>query len=154
MPPKDLAHESRVGLAFAAWWVFIWTLTGNPMGWLDGSAKWSDQLGLSAIGDAFWHLDSALIGDVVFTFFMLGASVLLLRRNLELGLYSVVAIGLSIVGAPVSSMPRHVLVAFPAFGLVADRLGPRWTLALAILFALVQANQVWLSFVAQPPLAP
>ena len=57
-------------------------------------------------------------------------------------------------GAPVESMPRHALVAFPAFGLIASRLGARRTLVLALIFAAFQVNDVLLAFVGPMPLAP
>ena len=149
-----LATVVSVTVAFAAWWVFIWQLTGNPLGWFDGSAHWSYHLGIPAMWDAVVHLASPGFLDVTFIGLMFGAAVLLVRRNLELGLYSLVAIGLSMLGAPVSSMPRHAIVAFPAFGLLADRLGPRRTLLLAIVFAVFEANSVWLSFIPWIPSAP
>ena len=150
----SLATAVAVAAAFAGWWGFIWLLTGDPLGWFLGSARWAYNLGLPAIWDTVVNVASPGFLEVVFVTVMLGASVLLMRRNLELGLFSVVAIGLSMLGAPVSSMPRHALVAFPAFGLLADRLGPRKSLALAIVFAAFEANAVWLSFVATRPFAP
>ncbi|HYL40874.1 MAG TPA: hypothetical protein VET90_06160, partial [Candidatus Binatus sp.] len=150
----SLATVVAVTLAFGAWWIFIWRLTGDPLGWFQGSAHWSYTLGIPAMWDAIVHLASPGVLDVAFMWLMLGAAVLVVRRNLELGLFSVVAIGLSIIGAPVSSMPRHALVAFPAFGLLAARLGPRRSLILAIVFALFEANAVWLSFLSLVPTAP
>lgn len=151
---RALLTAAAVTAAFAAWWTFIWFLTGDPAGWFQGSAKWTHDLGIPAIGDAITGLVMPRLGDLAFVGLVLGAAILLLRRNLELGVFSVVAIGLSIVGAPVESMPRHALAAFPAFGLLADRLGPRRSLVLAVGFALLQANFVWLSFVGPQPLAP
>ncbi len=150
----SLATAVSVTLSFAAWWIFIWNLTGDPMGWFQGSAHWAYHLGIPGMWDAVVRLASPGFLDVVFMCTMLGAAILLARRNLELGLYSVIAIGLSMIGAPVSSMPRHALVAFPAFGLLADRLGPRWSLVLAIVFALFEANSVWLMFISPAPAAP
>ena len=75
---------------------------------------------------------------------LLGA-VLVLRRDLELGFYSIAAIAMSLAGAPAGSMPRHALVAFPAFALLGERLGRRWTVILAVTFALMQ---VWFASVA------
>jgi hypothetical protein len=86
---------------------------------------------------------------------MLAASLLLLRRNVELGVFSVIAIMLSVLGAPVESMPRHALVAFPAFGLIASKLGTsRRALVLTIVFAAIQANYVVLAFLGPMPIAP
>jgi hypothetical protein len=51
-------------------------------------------------------------------------------------------------------MPRHAMVAFPAFGLIADRLGPKRSAFLLIAFAAIQANYVILAFVGPQPFAP
>jgi hypothetical protein len=52
-------------------------------------------------------------------------------------------------------MPRHALVAFPAFGLIASKLGTsRRALLLTLLFAAVQANEVVLAFLGPWPTAP
>jgi hypothetical protein len=142
------------GLAFAAWWVYIWILTGDPMGWFQGSAQWSHTLGLPAIWKSLLELKTPAIGSLAFVALILGASIALLRVDLELGLYSILAIAMSVVGAPVDSMPRHALAAFPAFGLLAARLGKRKAIALAIVFALVEANYVLLAFVGPMPIAP
>jgi hypothetical protein len=150
----SLLTAVAVAAAFAGWWAFIWLLTGDPLGWFLGSAKWVANMGVPAMWNAIWYVQMPGYLEVVFMVVMLGASILLVRRNLQLGLFSVVAIVLSMVGAPVSSMPRHALVAFPAFGLLADRLGPRRSIVLAIVFALFEANGVWLSFIASHPLAP
>lgn len=51
-------------------------------------------------------------------------------------------------------MPRYAPCAFPAFGGLAERLGRRGTLALALVFALVQGLFVSWAFVyphVQPP---
>lgn len=151
---RAFATAAAIGLGFAAWWVFIWQLTGDPAGWLQGSAHWMPKLGLVAIQAAIQEATTPRLGALLFVALMLGASLLLARRNLELGAYSVIAIGLSILGAPVESMPRHALVAFPAFGLIANRLGPRWSAVLVIVFAALQANDVMLSFLGSQPFAP
>lgn len=142
------------GVAFASWWIYIWILTGDPMGWLQGSAQWSHTLGLPAIWSAISTGYQAGIGALLFVALILGASIALLRYDLELGLYSILAIGMSVIGAPVESMPRHALAAFPAFGLLAWKLGPKRSILLAIVFGLVEANYLILAFVGPMPLAP
>jgi hypothetical protein len=149
-----LATAVGVGLAFAAWWAFIWVLTGDPLGWFQGSAQWGHRLGMAGIAAAITQPTMIKTGYLAFVVLMFGASVLLLRRNLELGLYAVLAIGLSLIGAPVESMPRHAMVAFPAFGLIADRLGPKRSAFLLLAFAAIQANYVVLAFVGPQPFAP
>jgi hypothetical protein len=149
-----LATALGVGLAFAAWWAFIWVLTGDPLGWFQGSAQWGHKLGFTAIWAAITEPTMIKLGYLAFVGLMLGASVLLVRRNLELGVYAILAIVLSLIGAPVESMPRHAMVAFPAFGLIADRLGPKRSAFLLLAFAAIQANYVVLAFVGPQPLAP
>jgi hypothetical protein len=152
---RALLAAAAIGVGFAAWWVFIWFLTGDPLGWFQGSAQWENRLGLDAISFALQSGSSAKLGDLAFVGLMLGASLLLARRNLELGAFSLIAIVLSVVGAPVESMPRHALVAFPAFGLIASKLGTsRRALLLTLLFAAVQANEVVLAFLGPWPTAP
>jgi len=149
-----LATAVGVGLAFAAWWAFIWVLTGDPLGWFQGSAQWGHRLGLAGIYAAIAEPTMIKTGYLTFVALMLGASFLLLRRNLELGLYCVLAIVLSLIGAPVESMPRHAMVAFPAFGLIADRLGPKRSAFLLLAFVAIQANYVLLAFAGPQPFAP
>ena len=149
-----LATAIGIGLAFAAWWAFIWILTGDPLGWFQGSAQWGHKLGLTGIWDVVIAPTQIELGYLAFVGLMLGAAVLLLRENLELGLYSLLAIGLSLIGAPVESMPRHAMVAFPAFGLIAQRLGPRRSAFLLLVFLAAQANYVVLAFVGPQPFAP
>jgi hypothetical protein len=151
---RALLTAAAIGLGFAGWWIFIWQLTGDPAGWFQGSAQWGHELGLVAIQAALLEMATPRLGALLFVALMLVASLALARRNLELGAYSAIAIGLSIIGAPVESMPRHALVAFPAFGLIASRLGPRRSLVLAIVFAALQANYVMLAFLGPQPYAP
>ncbi|HEY2887755.1 MAG TPA: hypothetical protein VGJ17_04010 [Candidatus Limnocylindrales bacterium] len=151
---RALVTAAAIGVAFAGWWVFIWQLTGDPAGWFQGSAQWGHILGLAAIGQAITEWSNVRLGDLVFVALILAGAVLLARRNIELGSYAVIAILLSIAGAPVESMPRHALVAFPAFGMIASRLGTRGRIALALIFAGLQANYVLLSFVGPQPFAP
>lgn len=139
-----------VALTFGAWWTFIWALTGNPAGWLEGTPSWEKVAGIEAIARSLARphgIDLAWLGFVAL---MLVVSVALIRRDPELGVYSVVAVGLSVMGAPETSMPRHALMAFPAFGLLGERLGRRGTIALTILFAVMQIWFVAVAFGAQP----
>jgi hypothetical protein len=143
-----------VAVAFAAWWGYIWILTKNPLGWFNGSAAWFDSLGFEAIGKVIEKPDVNGVAQIAIIFGMLIAAVILCRRNLELGVYSVMAIVMSIVGAPIASMPRHAMVAFPVFGLLATRLGNRATVALTIVFAIMQLWFVGLTFTGRWPVPP
>jgi mannosyltransferase PIG-V len=151
---RALLTAVAIGAGFAAWWVFIWFLTGDLLGWFRGSAQWGHALGFAGIQQAIETVSTPRLGSLLFVGTILAASVALVRRDLELGVMCVVAVGLSLVGAPVESMPRHALVAFPAFAVLAARLGPRRSLWLAIGFAILQADYVVLSFLGTQPLAP
>jgi hypothetical protein len=148
------ATSVGIGVAFAGWWAFIWILTGDPLGWFQGSAQWGHELGLTGIWHAVASASPIELGYLGFVALMLAASIALLRRNLELGAYCTLAILLSIIGAPVESMPRHAMVAFPAFGLIADRLGPKRSAFLLLAFVAIQANYVVLAFLGPMPFAP
>ncbi len=139
-----------VALTFGAWWTFIWMLTGNPAGWMEGTPSWEKVAGVEAIARSLGAphgIDLAWLG---FVGLVLAASVALLRRDVELGVYSLAAVGLSIMGAPETSMPRHALMAFPAFALLGERLGRRGTIVLTIVFAAMQIWFVSVAFGAHP----
>src|SRR5919107_3234356 len=138
--PRPLLGAAAIATVFAGWWVYLWSLTGNPTAWLNGSPNWFDKLGPWAIAHAIEVVSIDDVGHLAFTFAMLIAALLLVRRNAELGVYSVAAIAMTMLAAPVASMPRHALVAFPVFGYLALRLGQRATVVLAVLFAVMQ---VW-----------
>ncbi len=145
-----LGMAGGVMLTFAAWWAFIWALTGKPTGWLEGTPSWEKVAGVEAIArslSAPSGIDLAWLGFVAL---MLIVSFALLRRDLELGIYSLVAVGLSIMGAPETSMPRHALMAFPAFGLLGERLGRRGTILLTLVFAALQLWFVAVAFGVHP----
>jgi len=142
------------GATFAGWWMFIWHLTGEPTGWLQGSASWESVLGIPAILEVFQYWYTNWLFNVAFALVMLGGAIWLLRTNLELGVYSTVAIAISLLGAPVDSMPRHAMMAFPVFAFFGARLGHRRSIALAIGLAVIQVWYVGLTQVGTPALAP
>ena len=143
-----------VGAAFVGWWLFIWRLTGDPTGWVKGSPSWQPVLGIPAILKVFETWYTNWLVDIAVAGVMLGGAIWLLRTNLELGVYSVVAVGMSLLGAPVDSMPRHAMMAFPVFALFGARLGHRKSVALAVGLAVIQMWYVGLTQVGTPALAP
>lgn len=142
------------GAAFAGWWIFIWHLTGDPAGWLQGSPSWQPVLGIPAILQVFQFWYTNWLFNVAFAVVMLGGAIWLIRTNLELGVYSSVAIAISLLGAPVDSMPRHAMMAFPVFAFFGARLGHRKSIALAIGLAVMQVWYVGLTQIGTPALAP
>ena len=142
-------------LAFAAWWTYVALLTHDPAGFLHGSPSWGRSAGLVQVLDLLRHHDPRRMAALAFTALIFAGSVLLLRRDPELAVYSMVAVALGLLpGGIVSSMPRYALAAFPAFAALAARLGRRGTLALGIGFALAQWFFVSWAFVyphVQPP---
>jgi len=142
------------GAAFGAWLLFIWRLTGDPAGWVKGSPSWQTELGIPAILKIFEYWYTNWLFNVTFALVLLGGAIWLLRTNIELGVYSAVAIGMSLLGAPVDSMPRHAMMAFPVFAFFGARLGHRKSIALVIGLAVMQVWYVGLTQIGRPALAP
>ena len=151
--PIRILSVIAVVAVFAGWWVFIWQLTGNPRGWLEGSAQWSRSLGPASVLRSLHRelLPAILWGSFVVLMFV--GSALLLRRQPQLALYGIIAIAMSLLGAPASSMPRHAMVAVPAFAALALRLGSRLSAVVAIAFAIGQIVFVGFAFgsIHRPP---
>jgi mannosyltransferase PIG-V len=136
--PIRILSVIAVVAVFAGWWIFIWQLTGNPKGWLEGSASWTRSLGPASVARALHRewLPAVLWGSFVVLMFV--GSALLVRRQPQLALFGMFAIMMSVIGAPMSSMPRHSMIAVPAFAALALRLGSRMTAVVAIAFAIAQ----------------
>lgn len=121
--------------AFAAWVAFIAVLTGNPTGLLEGSASWAHLSGIPAYLDAVWFPTARKDVWLLFFAIVIAGVLLARRRNVELTAYALAVVAICFLpGAVISSVPRYVLMAFPAFAGLADRLGRRGTLALTVLF--------------------
>jgi len=143
-----------VGFAFACWWIYLWWLTGRFDGWLLGSTSWDQYEGFASIVRQIQTHPLRELARGGFVLLMIAGCVLLLRRHLDMAVYGLVAIALSLIGAPAWSMPRHAMVGFPVFGVLADRLGPRWSALLLIVFVVGEAVFVSFAFVGttrQPP---
>jgi len=151
-----LIVAAAVGVVFAGWWVFIWRLTGDFWGWTTGSPQWQQSMGLDAIWKAiqFENLSPFTLLPIGLAVAMFLVSLPLLRRDFELGLFSAVSIAMTLVGAPISSMPRHAMVAFPVFGYLGEKLGHRKSLALAVVLAILQVELVVMTFNGWQPTPP
>ena len=144
---------AAVGVVFAAWWLYLWWLTGRFDGWLIGSTGWDQYDGIASIVTQFKMHPTRELLRVGFIALMIVGCLLMLRRHLDMAVFGLVAIALSLIGAPAWSMPRHAMVAFPAFGALADRLGPRLSALLVVAFAVGEVAFVGFAFgvARQPP---
>lgn len=134
------------GAGFALWWCSIWGLTGDFMGFMQGSPAWVKESGLSIVltkigqGNIDTFVRLGIAGVVIV------GSVLAVRRNRELGIFALATALLgTLPGGLVESVPRYVLPAFPAFAGLAAGFGKRGTPFLVVAFALLQ---VWLTLSA------
>jgi mannosyltransferase PIG-V len=144
--PIRILSVIAVVAVFAGWWVFIWNLTGNMTGWLEGSASWTRSLGLASILRSFRKEWLPTLLWVSFVALMFAGSVMLLRRRPEMALFGMIAITMTVLGAPASSMPRHSMIAIPAFAALALKLGPRFSTVVAVGFAALQVLFVAFAF--------
>ena len=131
-------------VAFGIWFVAIGALTQDPLGFMRGSAGWNVNSGIvpqlaRAVLEPSWEQ----VGWLLVTVLAAWAAVLLLRRDRELGVFSLACLALVVLPGSVShSWPRYVLAAFPVFAVlgerVQDRLGRRGLIALLAAFAVGQ----------------
>ena len=140
--------------AFAAWWVFIAVLTHDPLGFLHGSPLWARLTGLPGLIHDLEAPTPQRFAWIAVVLVVFAGGVRLLRRDSELGVYSMAAIAMALLpGSLIESTPRYALAAFPAFAGLALGLGRKGTL---LLIAAGVALQWWfatLVFVGQgvPP---
>lgn len=131
-------------VAFAAWWVAVGVILGDPVGWLRGSPAWFAAGGVSGgpgslailVGENLdWWILAAGIGLWV-AVAAAGALLLVRERRLEAAAYAGAILAAAAFGAW-SSWPRLILVAFPIWGALAAHLdGRRWRLLMGAAFAL------------------
>jgi mannosyltransferase PIG-V len=129
-------------LGFAAWWGYVALLTGDPLGYLQGSPNWIRGSVLSELRLAVLFHPLRVLAWAAFVGLLLAGTAALYRRHRELCTYAatVLAIGLVPIAAAglLHSVPRYAILAFPAFAGLASRLGSRTTLALVVAFAIAQ----------------
>jgi hypothetical protein len=143
-----------VAVAFAAWWIYIWQLTGSFTGWFGGSFRWDQYDGIDSITFMFGQHPTRAIAWMAFVGAMLVGSALLVRTHPDMAVYAFFTIVPAVLTAAVWSMPRYSIVAFPAFAALAERLGPRLSAALVALFALGQFSFVHFAFSGRVPNPP
>jgi hypothetical protein len=142
--PIRLLSCLAVALVFAGWWIYIWLLTGNFTGWLLGPASWSRLMGPISLLRELDNLRGLLWASFVALMFV--GSALLLRKQTDMAVYGMLAIAVSFLGGSGPSMPRHSMIAIPAFAAIALRLGPRATTLTTIGFAIAQVLFVNFAF--------
>lgn len=124
---------------FAIWWVAIALLVGDPLGFLRGSPSWGQVTGVHGYVVDLLHPTPRTLAWLGFGALVVAGASLALLRDLELGVYALACLALCLLpGGLAHSVPRYAVVAFPAFGALAERLGRRWTLVLLALFMLGQ----------------
>ena len=147
------------GFVFAAWWIFIAVLTGNPLGFMLGSPSWLTTSGQVGGPISFFH-DYAGVGSLVpigisagfVLLISLGTIRLALERRWELAIYAGAAILPSLALANWQSMPRHLLIAVPAAGALMAPISIRTRRLL--LFLSIGAELVYAIFVLGVHFAP
>lgn len=125
---------AAVAITFAAWCVILWTLTGSFTAWYDAEASWGVYRGLNSILRDL-TIEPLSAAWLLFVGLMILGCLLALRSHTDMAVYGLVAISLAVYGSPLSSMPRLTMVAFPAFGALANKLGARASALLGVLFA-------------------
>ena len=141
---QALAAAAGGIVAFGAWFAAIGVLTGDPLGFVRGSAGWNVRSGIvpqlaRVVMEPSWEQ----VGWVLITVVAVGAAVLLLRRDRELGVFSLACLALVVLPGSVShSWPRYILAAFPVFAVlgerVQDRFGRAGLIGMLIVFAVGQ----------------
>jgi hypothetical protein len=126
-------------LGFAAWWTYVAILTGNPMGYLEGTPGWTADPGLGQFVHVFTKPSFQQAAWVAYLVVVVISAVLLVRRERELGVFVIatLAIGL-LTWTAMHSMPRYTLAAFPVFAGLGARLNRRGVVIMVVLFALGQ----------------
>lgn len=143
-PERRVAVLAVLGglAAFAAWWVFIALLTGDPMGYAKGSSSWIHGSPVAALLSTARNHPVRMAGWVAFVALVGLGSLWLVRRDPELFTFSAMVLATALLpvlaGGIVHSIPRYAVVAFPAFAGLAGPLGRRGSTVLVTLFVLAQ----------------
>ena len=139
--------------ALLAWMAWVAWFTQDPLGFFDyGAAAPIRVSGPADLVSIFtqpmhWWFRAALILHVVFVVVVAAGAVLVVRRDLELGVFALATVALVLLpGSTVKSDPRYVLVAFPAYAGLAERLGRKGTIAMGVAFALFQVVMIAQAF--------
>jgi hypothetical protein len=152
-PRRSLLVLISAPLVFAAWWLFIAYLTGDPLGYMQGTPSWWRIMGAptglfswqplaqDAIARSDWDDLGSPIAVICLLAILVGAGLFMLlqRERRDLGIYCLTLIAPTLLLAHWEHWPRHSVLAFPAFMLLAERLPHNPRLVLLVAFAVVQA---------------
>jgi Mannosyltransferase (PIG-V) len=140
---RRLAALSLVPLALAGYSAYVYTLSGNPLGWLDTQRHWGYSLsrlphrhllsGLSAIEQEGLYAWFLRYDTAPFDFFYVIVALIFLalvpgivrRFGWGLGLYVLVSLLIPLSGNALIGIGRYASVLFPAFMLVSTVGSPR-----------------------------
>jgi hypothetical protein len=136
---ESLLVAAAGGIAFAAWWSYIWWLTGDPLGYMRGTPSWTEgTTGPLSLLEAPLGLGIFAIGYPLLI--LVGGLRLLRDGHRAAAAFSVLAVATAIMFGAWSEMPRYAMAGFPAslgLALLLSTSRARWLLV--ALFAALQA---------------
>jgi hypothetical protein len=108
--------------AFVAWIGFVWWLTGEPLGYLRGSPDWYEQsgteVGLLSVLHGLTVPSAYSLVSIGWVLLLMAACIRLVRTDTATGTYACATVAASLLLANWVNMPRHALVAIPAFAIL------------------------------------
>ena len=152
-PVRPLAFVVIGGLVgFLAWAGFIAVLTGDPFGYLIGSAAWFRHGPVPLVIQELQGHPLRVLAWFAFYAAVAIGSIVLFRRDRLLGLYAAIALVLPLAlvagGGYAHSIARYALAAFPAFAGLALVAGRRGSAVLAVAFVSAQVVFAWWTITA------
>jgi Mannosyltransferase (PIG-V) len=146
-----LASGSALAIALLAWAAYNAHLTGDWLGFVHASTDWvPGTAGLPVLARELAGHSASQIPRLAFVILVTVASIRLLWVDVELAAYALGCVVLGVGFGVIWSMPRFVLVAFPAFGIVAGWAGRRGSIALVGLSIALQVLFTWMSISPHP----
>lgn len=115
-------------VAFGVWVAAVAWLTRDPLGYMRGSAAWNVDSGpVAQLARAVTQPSWEQIGWIGFTLVAVAGAILLVRRDRELGVYTIGCLALILLpGGVAHSWARYMLAAFPVFAVLGERVRDRF----------------------------
>lgn len=134
---KPLVAPLLAPLGTVAYFLFLWTHTGDPLTYLRAEAAWNSGLhgfGRPALEMAWRFVQAPLSAGAMPTtatlslIFAVVTSVILVRRRWPsvLSVYTLTVLAISVLTRTDGLRPRDLLTAFPLFLAAADVISERW----------------------------